>query len=130
MSQDWYQDIVDFHREVQQEDVKICPHIPVDRSITLLREDLIEEEINETIEGLVADDLVKIADGIVDSIVVLIGTAIAYGIDLRPIWDEVHKTNMAKKGGPLRKDGKRLKPEGWKPPQIAEILKRQQKGEK
>ena len=67
-------------------------------------------------------DLVEIADGLADLIYVLIGTSIAYGIDLEPIWDEVHKTNMAKVGGGVRGDGKILKPEGWEPPEIERLL--------
>jgi predicted HAD superfamily Cof-like phosphohydrolase len=30
---------------------------------------------------------------------------------------------MAKAGGPTRADGKKLKPEGWEPPRIKEMLK-------
>ncbi len=37
-------------------------------------------------------------------------------------WDEVHRSNMAKVGGPIRGDGKRLKPEGWTPPDVAGVL--------
>lgn len=44
------------------------------------------------------------------------------GLDLFPFYEEVHKTNMAKLGGPKREDGKQLKPPGWQPPRIAEIL--------
>jgi predicted HAD superfamily Cof-like phosphohydrolase len=40
------------------------------------------------------------------------------GMDLRPFFEEVHRTNMLKTTGPVREDGKRLKPEGWKPPRI------------
>jgi predicted HAD superfamily Cof-like phosphohydrolase len=44
------------------------------------------------------------------------------GCDLDPFFREVHRTNMAKVGGPIRADGKRLKPEGWQPPRIREML--------
>lgn len=90
----------------------------------LLRYSLIDEEVNkELLPAMERGDLEKIADGIVDSIVVLIGAAHTYGITLGPIWEEVLKTNMAKIGGP--KDpvtGKTMKPEGWEPPRIKEIL--------
>lgn len=49
-------------------------------------------------------------------------TARWYGIDLGPLWDEVHRTNMAKVGGKTRADGKILKPDGWQPPRIQELL--------
>ena len=120
MSKDWYRDIYDFH--------KVCGHHigekpsipPVE--VFKLRWNLIKEEMEETLEALFKDDLEKIADGIADSIVVLLGTAVSYGIDIRLIWDEVHRTNMAKVGGPKRPDGKSLKPEGWEPPKIKGLL--------
>lgn len=123
MSEDWYQDIVDFHKVVMNDNFPDYPHCQWDKME--LRQDLIKEEMFETISALQAGDLDKIADGICDSIVVLLGTAVTYGIDVRPIWDEVHRTNMLKVGGILREDGKRLKPEGWEPPNIRELLRQQ-----
>lgn len=52
------------------------------------------------------------------------------GIDLRPFFLEVHRTNMLKTTGPVREDGKRLKPEGWKPPRILAMYARVKDGEK
>lgn len=121
MSLDWYEDIKDFHDNVVGEVTPPCPKLAT-KDKRLLRAKLIGEEVTETIEALYNNDLEKIADGIVDSIVVLIGTALVYGIDIRPVWDEIHKTNMAKAGGAFRDDGKLLKPEGWKEPDIASIL--------
>jgi predicted HAD superfamily Cof-like phosphohydrolase len=87
--------------------------------------ELIREEIQETLQAMLDNDLIEIADGIVDSIVVLIGAAVTYGIDIRPIWSIIHKTNMAKKGGKIREDGKQLKPEDWQPPDVAGEIGRQ-----
>ena len=70
-------------------------------------------------------NITEIADGIADLIYVLLGTAIEYGININPIWDEVQRTNMLKEGGGIRPDGKILKPEGWLSPDIAGILKQQ-----
>lgn len=61
-------------------------------------------------------------DAIVDTIVVLHNTTNAMGIDLEPFWDEVQRANLAKADGPVREDGKKLKPPDWKPPRIKEIL--------
>lgn len=121
---DWVKDMIDFETKVIGSTLPIIPTIPSEK-IKLLRKSLITEEVCETIKAIDEDNIVEVADGIVDSIVVLIGTALAYGIDIRPVWNEVHKTNMAKIGGKTRKDGKRLKPEGWKPPNIEEILEKQ-----
>lgn len=45
------------------------------------------------------------------------------GLYLDPFFAEVHRTNMAKVGGDVDKHGKRLKPPGWQPPRIAEMLR-------
>ncbi len=55
----------------------------------------------------------------------MIVTAVTYGIDLRDVWDEVHRSNMSKKGGHVRKDGKLLKPAGYSKPDIKSILEKQ-----
>lgn len=121
MSENWYKDMVEFEKEVMKSNHPSIPTIPSDKLKTL-RKNIIKEEIEETFNAMQYDDMIEIADGIVDSIVVLIGTAITYGIDLQPVWDEVHKTNMAKKGGTFRDDGKLLKPKDWQAPDIKSIL--------
>lgn len=123
MSKDWYQDIVDFHFAMGHH-VSIVPGEPNPKT-TKLRVRLIKEEVGELLAGLRAGDLEAVADGGADAIVVILGTMISYGIDLRPIWDEVHKTNMAKQGGGKDAGGKSLKPQGWQPPRIRALLQEQ-----
>jgi predicted HAD superfamily Cof-like phosphohydrolase len=124
MSTNWQQDILEL-TQLYGQVVNTSPQIP-DKATHQFRRDLIEEEVNkELLPALDTDNLEEIADGIVDSIVVLLGTAIAYGIDIQPLWDIIHKSNMAKTDGGRREDGKVLKPEGWKPPDIARELRRQ-----
>jgi predicted HAD superfamily Cof-like phosphohydrolase len=88
-----------------------------------LREHLILEESRELCDALEYDDLPGIADGIADLIYVTVGTAIAYGIPLTEVWNAVHAANMKK---PLKKraDGKVMKNETWKHPDIEDILRR------
>lgn len=128
MSKDWYQDILDYTDSVvgdRMQDGKPFPHA-LKGNTRYLKIDLIDEEVNEElIPALKLGNIVKSADGAVDSIVVIIGAMISCGIDIRPIWDEIHRTNLMKKGGPIREDGKRLKPEGWKPPEIEKEIRRQ-----
>jgi predicted HAD superfamily Cof-like phosphohydrolase len=40
------------------------------------------------------------------------------------VWKEVHRSNMAKLEGGVRKreDGKILKPEGWTPPDVEGVM--------
>lgn len=70
-------------------------------------------------------DMAETADGLCDLIYVALGCAVEFGIDLAPLFEEVHRTNMAKEGGATRPDGKILKPAGWQKPRIAELLREQ-----
>lgn len=92
-----------------------------------LRIDLMREELDEACTAIVKSDMCEIADGLCDLIYVTIGTALEYGIDLDPIFEEVQRTNMAKIPGNSRKDGKITKPSGWTPPDIASLLEKQLK---
>lgn len=65
----------------------------------------------------------EVIDGICDTKYVLDGSGVVFGVDLDPFFFEVHRSNMAKEGGPMRADGKILKPEGWEPPRIVEMLR-------
>jgi len=75
--------------------------------------------------GHVDVSIPELADGLADLDYVVEGTRLEFGIDGAPIAAEVHRTNMAKVGGPVAPNGKRLKPPGWTPPDIAGELKRQ-----
>jgi predicted HAD superfamily Cof-like phosphohydrolase len=92
-------------------------------SRTSLRITLINEECNkELIPAMIREDMAETTDAMCDLIYVVLGTAMEMGIDLEPFFNEVHRTNMLKEGGAVREDGKILKPEGWKPPRIAEMI--------
>lgn len=87
-----------------------------------LRAELIREEAAETVAAILCGDLIQALDGCCDLLAVVYGTFAEFGVDAAPFWQEVHRTNMAKVGGPIRKDGKRLKPPGWTPPDLAGVL--------
>lgn len=122
--QDWFSDVRRFEDKFGVS-VGNTPNIPSDEKVKILRKKLHLEEFEELTRALDSNDLEEIADGIVDLIYVLIGTAISYGIDIRPVWAEVHRANMKKVGGGQRADGKIMKPEGWQPPDIKGVLLRQ-----
>lgn len=69
-------------------------------------------------------DLVGVADGCADVLVVTSGTALACGFNLERVLRAVDESNLAKfaPGGYRRDDGKWVKPPDWIPPPIAEIL--------
>lgn len=111
-------EVAEFHRALK---IPIGSGFPT-ISRPELRAELIREESKETRKAILSGDLIGAIDGMCDILVVTLGTAVEFGVDLDPFWDEVHRTNMAKKGGPVRDDGKRLKPPGWTPPDIAGVL--------
>lgn len=119
----WQKDVLDFQCKFQLE-YHATPQSPVTKTGHLWSS-LVREEIDETLAALDGKELTELADGITDSIYVLLGMANAYGININQVWNEVHRTNMLKEGGGQREDGKILKPEGWKPPDILSILVKQ-----
>lgn len=88
-----------------------------------LRYRLIEEEFKEVKAAFIDKDVEQLSAELVDLIYVCVGAAITFGIPLSKVWDAIHAANMAKVGGPIRSDGKRLKPEGWEPADIKGVLK-------
>ena len=88
---------------------------------------LIREEYQELHEALEENDRVEQLDALVDILVVTMGAIRAAGWDGQGAWKEVMDTNFAKidpDTGKVRKreDGKVLKPEGWKAPQLEKFL--------
>lgn len=122
----WVEDVTAFHLAC---DVPILdtPGWPgADR--VELRERLLDEEYIELQSAIAARNLAHTADAIADLIFVAIGAALEFGIPLDPVWDEVQRSNMAKVDratGKVRRrdDGKILKPEGWKPPEVERIIR-------
>jgi predicted HAD superfamily Cof-like phosphohydrolase len=88
---------------------------------------LIEEEYEELQEAVEANDTVEQLDALIDILVVTMGAIRAAGFDGEGAWKEVMDTNFAKidpDTGKVRKreDGKVLKPEGWKAPELAQFI--------
>lgn len=105
------------------------PTIPEDSRI-LLRHNLLMEENSETFIAANCKDKVEVLDGIIDSLYVLLGTALEYGMQdvLVDAFDEVHKSNMSKlnKDGTVKRNsnGKVIKGDGYKKPNLKKILKK------
>jgi len=88
---------------------------------------LIDEEVGELVEAVAADDKVEQLDALIDILVVTMGAIRTGGFDGEAAWREVMDTNFAKidpDTGKVRKreDGKVLKPEGWKAPELAQFI--------
>jgi len=94
---------------------------------TCLYLNLIMEEVGELGTAIETDDEVEQFDAILDIIVVCIGFGLSRGFPMVEGWQEVMRSNFAKIDpgtGYVRKrdDGKILKPEGWTPPDLANVL--------
>jgi predicted HAD superfamily Cof-like phosphohydrolase len=88
---------------------------------------LIDEEVEELDQACAANDRVEQLDALVDILVVTMGAIRAGGFDGEGAWEEVMRTNFAKidpETGKVRKreDGKVLKPEGWRPPNLEPFI--------
>ena len=89
--------------------------------------DLITEEYSELKDAIEQNDRVEQLDALVDILVVTMGAIRTGGFDGEGAWKEVMDTNFAKidpDTGKVRKreDGKVLKPEGWKAPELKPFI--------
>ena len=92
-----------------------------------LRVALIEEELAEFRNAGEAQSLVEIADALADLLYVVYGAGVTYGIDLDPVFREIHRANMSK-GDPevvRRPDGKILKGANYVPPDVRAVVEAQ-----
>ena len=91
---------------------------------------LIDEEVSELHQAVLANDEVEQLDALIDILVVTIGAIHSTGADAEGAWKEVMRTNFAKidrETGKVRKreDGKVLKPLGWEPPNLKNHLSKE-----
>lgn len=115
--------VEEFHRKFDIL-VQARPTIP-NGSTKELRVRLIQEEFDELKEALAQDNLVAVAKEMADLLYVVYGTAVSYGIDMEPVFHEVHRSNLSKVGGYKRADGKWVKPPTYSPASLAPILEAQ-----
>ena len=93
-----------------------------------LRYKLMKEENDEYLEAALKGDFVEVADALGDKLYVLLGTIIEHGMQdvIQDVFAEIHKSNMSKLGDdgkPIyREDGKALKGNNYKSPNLENIL--------
>ncbi|MDK2741994.1 MAG: hypothetical protein H8K03_09585 [Nitrospira sp.] len=90
-----------------------------------LRVRLIQEEFDELKEAMATGNLAAVAKEMADLLYVTYGTAVSYGIDMEPVFQEVHRSNLSKVGGYKRADGKWVKPPTYSPADIESIVETQ-----
>lgn len=103
--------------------VRGYPEVPTPRE-ALLRVRLMQEELAELTKALSLEDLVGIADGLADLLYVVYGTAVQLGIDIGPVFAEVHRSNMTK-AGRIDAGGKVIKNPDYSPADVRGVLARQ-----
>lgn len=112
--------VAEFH-ETFDIAVETVPRVP-DEATRSLRVRLIQEEFGELQEALGQRDAAAVAKELADLLYVVYGTAVSFGIDMEPVFREVHRSNMSKIGGHKRADGKWVKPPTYSPARIEPIL--------
>ena len=112
--------VAEFH-ETFDIAVETVPLVP-DEATRSLRVRLIQEEFGELQEALGRRDAAAVAKELADLLYVVYGTDVSCGIDMEPVFREVHRSNMSKIGGHKRADGKWVKPPTYSPARIEPIL--------
>jgi predicted HAD superfamily Cof-like phosphohydrolase len=118
--------VAEFHRRFEIA-LGAAPTV-LDAATRLLRVRLIQEEFDELQEALTQGDVAAVAKELADLLYVVYGTAVSCGIDMEPVFEEVHRSNMSKVGGHKRADGKWVKPPGYSPACLGPILAAQSPG--
>ena len=125
----WVEDIALMHEKYKAKDWvfnKVCEEDYKTLDTFLAhRIDFLEEEVTETVTAYADGDPKEVVDGLIDTIVVALGTLDLFGVDSAKVWDEVYNANMNKEVGVKESRPNPLgvpdliKPEGWQPPHIA-----------
>lgn len=115
-----FQDIREFHEFFGLEYDGDPRHLPPE--LQLFRIAFMQEELNEYIRAVLAEDLEKQVDALVDLVYVALGTAYLQGFRWEPHWEQVHEANMRKVRATSKEQSARsstadvIKPSGWTPP--------------
>ena len=117
--------VAEFHQKFNHP-IESNPTIPPIKRI-MLRNNLIREELEELEEASQNEDIVEVADAVVDLLYVVFGTALEYGLGekLEALFNEVHASNLSKleNGLPIyANDGKVMKGKRYFKPDLGYIL--------
>lgn len=89
--------------------------------LALCRTRYIIEEVGELAKAQTESNIVEIADALVDILYFVFGTALIYGLDLEPLFDEIQRSNMSKTGR-CQITGKILKGDSYSPPDLRSLI--------
>lgn len=123
-----WESIREFHQRFELEPQSPKPAL-LQGEMAHFRAMFLEEELGEYHDSCSRGDLAGAADALVDLVVVALGTAYLMNLPWNELWNEVMRCNMAKVRAQHAGESKRgssfdvVKPEGWTPPRIHEILR-------
>ena len=128
LKSEWLSDINDMHYKFGAtewvENMYYSKNYKILNDFLAFRLDFLEEEFEETQAAFLNKDHKEVVDGLIDLIVIAIGTLDLFKCDADVVWNKIHHSNMAKEPG-ANKSRKNpfglpdmVKPEGWKSPNI------------
>lgn len=126
--QDLFSDLNDFSQKFelpQPDSPMLLQHEDMEFRLKFLM-----EEWQEIADCHVRGDLEGVFDGLIDLTYVAIGTAWLMNLPFNEGWERVHAANMSKVRAEHANDGRSkrkhgwdvVKPEGWKPPVLEDLL--------
>lgn len=98
--------------------------VMVSDALLLTRTRLIIEEAAEFATAASQGDMVSMCDALADLLYVTLGTGCVLGVDLEPVFNEVHRSNMTKTKDKDR-GHKVLKGSFYHPPDVSSVLQKQ-----
>jgi predicted HAD superfamily Cof-like phosphohydrolase len=111
--------------EIFGQEIKEKAEFPSNK-ITILRHDLIKEELDELKEAIDNKDITEVADALTDILYVTYGAGHAFGINLDKCFQEVQNSNMSKLGSdgkPIYNDkGKVMKGPNYFKPNLSKFV--------
>lgn len=127
MSKDWVKDVGEFHRKMEYPEqsshraARVNITSPEFLEVFRKRKKHLAEELEEFQNSFHRGNFDDMMDALADLIYIAVGTARVFGVDLRPVWDEVQRANMGRVKDERHWKGI-IKPEGWMPPKIREAI--------
>jgi len=82
----------------------------------------VNRSVDRALRAIGSEDIERARQALQAVLIALAHVEADCGIDLTGFFAEVHRANMDKIGGERRPDGKRLKPAGWRAPDLAGVL--------
>ena len=128
LKSEWLSDINDMHYKFGAtewvDNMHRSKNYKLLKDFLAFRLDFLEEEFEETQAAFFKNDSKEVVDGLIDLIVIAIGTLDLFKCNADVVWDKIHHSNMAKKPGANKSRQNpfglpdMVKPKDWVAPKI------------